>query len=215
MNTVLLIILIILGIPVLLLLNLITVVKLVRKIYPFPIPQFMTEFIDNPVRRKYWQKPDQIAQRTGAFPGAVVVEVGPGKGSYTKAVAKRIGSEGIVYAIDIQQSILDRLQERLDKAEIKNIIPKLDDAYDLDFENNSVDIIFAITCLPEIPEPVKVLKEFRRILKPGGTISFCELFLDPDYPFRRTEKKWAFEAGLVLKEEFGNWFSYQLNFSKE
>jgi ubiquinone/menaquinone biosynthesis C-methylase UbiE len=175
----------------------------------------MTEIIDNPVRRKYIQKPEQIAQRMGATPGSIVVEVGPGKGSYTRAVAKRIEPEGMVYAIDIQQPILDKLQMRIDEAGIKNIIPKLDDAYNLSFEDNSVDIIFAIACLPEIPKPVKVLKEFKRILKPRGTISLCELFIDPDYPFRRTEKKWAEEAGLILKEEYGNWWSYQLNFGKK
>ncbi len=215
MNTVLLIFLIILGIPIFFTIWLITVVKLARRLYPFPIPHFMTELIDNPVRRKYIQKPDQIAQRMGTFSGAIVLEVGPGKGSYTKAVAKRILPKGIVYATDIQQPILDKLQLRLDEVGIKNIVPKLDDAYNLDFEDNSFDIIFAIACLPEIPKPVKVLNEFKRVLKPGGTISLCELFIDPDYPLRRTEKKWAEEAGLILKEEFGNWFSYQLNFGKK
>ncbi len=215
MNTVLLIFLIILSIPLFLIIWIFVIAKIARRIYPFPIPHFMTEIIDNPVRRKYIQKPDQIAQRMGTAPGAIVLEVGPGKGSYTKAVAKRIEPEGIVYAIDIQQPILDKLQVRIDEEGIKNIIPKLDDAYNLGFEDNSVDIIFAIACLPEIPKPAKVLKEFKRILKPGGTISLCELFIDPDYPLRRTEKKWAEEAGLILKEEYGNWFSYQLNFGKK
>lgn len=215
MNTVLLIFLIIIGIPIFLIIWLLTVVKLARRLYPFPIPHFMIELIDNPFRRKYIQQPDQIALRMGAFSGAIVLEVGPGKGSYTKAVAKRIEPEGLVYAIDIQQPILDKLQLRLDGEGIKNIIPKLDDAYHLDFEDNSFDIIFAIACLPEIPKPIKVLKEFKRVLKPGGTISLCELFMDPDYPLRRTEKKWAEEAGLILNEEFGNWFSYQLNFGKK
>ena len=215
MNTFLLIFLIILGIPVFLFIWVFVIAKIGRRIYPFPIPHFMTEIIDNPVRRKYIQKPEQIAQRMGATSGSIVVEVGPGKGSYTKAVAKRIEPEGIVYAIDIQQPILDKLHKRIDEAGIKNIIPKLDDAYNLSFEDNSVDIIFAIACLPEIPKPVKVLKEFKRILKPGGTISLCELFIDPDYPFRKTEKKWAEEAGLILKEEYGNWWSYQLNFGKK
>ncbi len=214
MNTALLVFLIILGILLFPIIWTFVIAKIARRIYPFPIPHFMTEVIDNPVRRKYIQKPDQIAQRMGAAPGNIVVEVGPGKGSYTKAVARKIEPEGVVYAIDIQQPILDKLQVRIDEAGIKNIIPKLDDAYNLDFDDNSVDIIFAIACLPEIPKPVKVLKEFKRILKPGGIISLCELFIDPDYPLRRTEKKWADEASLILEEEFGNWFSYQLNFSK-
>ncbi|MHA1432018.1 MAG: hypothetical protein ACTSRV_16750 [Candidatus Freyarchaeota archaeon] len=62
--------------------------------------------------------------------------------------------------------------------------------------------------------PTKFLEECRRILKPDGLVSLCELFPDPDYPMRRTEKRWAEEAGLKLKQEYGNWFAYQLNFAK-
>ncbi len=188
------------------------IAKIARKIYPFPIPHFVVNIIDNKFRRKFIQKPDQIAERMGAKNGDIVVELGPGKGSYTIGVAKRVGSKGKVYAIDIDQRIIDRLQKRCDDEDIKNIIPKRDDAYHLNFEDESVDIIFAIACLPEIPKPIEVLKEFKRILKPTGTISLCELFIDPDYPLRSTERKWAAAAGLETKEEFGSWFAYQLNF---
>ena len=215
MHVALLIFLVIIGIPIIWLIFVLTVVKIIRKIHQFPIPSFMIFFIDNPIRRKYWQKPEEIADRMGAKPGDVIVEVGPGKGSYTIAVAKRVQPNGKVYTIDIQQSVIDRLQKRLVKEGINNIVPKVDDAYNLSFEDESVDIIFAITCLPEIPEPVRVLKEFKRILKPDGLVSLCELFIDPDYPLRKTEKKWVTEAGLFVKEEYGNWFSYQLNLCKQ
>ena len=72
-----------------------------------------------------------------------------------------------------------------------------------------------IGCLPEIPEPGRVLKECERILKPSGVVSLSEVFPDPHYPLRRTEKRWAAEAGLNFSEEFGNWFVYQLNFEKK
>ncbi|TFG19722.1 MAG: class I SAM-dependent methyltransferase [Promethearchaeota archaeon] len=189
-------------------------IKIIRKIHPFPIPAFAIRFIDNPIRRRYIQKPDLIAKRMKLEPGMQVLEIGPGKGTYTKAVAKRILPDGIVYAIDIQENIIEKLKERLAKENISNITPKIDDAYDLSFENDSIDRIFAVACLPEIPDPVKVMKEFRRVLKKDGIISLCELFIDPDYPLRKTEKKWAKSAGLIFIEQFGNFFSYQLNFGK-
>ena len=137
-----------------------------------------------------------------------------GNGSYTKAVAKKILPDGKVYAIDIQESVVKYLQRRVEKENIPNIIPKVDDAYNLSFEDESIDRIFAIGCLPEIPDPVRVLREFKRVLKPGGLVSLCELFPDPDYPWRRTEVRWAKEAGLELRQQFGTWFTYQLNFGK-
>ena len=190
------------------------IVRIIRKIYKFPIPAFATRLIDNPFRRRLIQKPELIAERMQLKPGMTVVEIGPGKGSYTKAVAEKVQPNGKVFAIDIQESIINRLKKKIKKENIQNIIPKIDDANNLSFEDESVDRIFAIACLPEIPDPIRVLREFKRILKPDGIISLSELFLDPDYPLRRTEKRWAKEAGLDFYEGFGNWFVYQLNFIK-
>jgi ubiquinone/menaquinone biosynthesis C-methylase UbiE len=145
----------------------------------------------------------------------IVVEIGPGKGSYTIAMAERVAPNGRVYAIDIQNDVVERLGKKAEKEGVTNLYPKIDDAYDLSFEDGSVDRVVAIACLPEIPEPIRALREFNRILKPGGLVCLSELFPDPDYPRRGTEKRWAEEAGFELHEEFGNWFVYQLNFRKK
>ena len=191
------------------------IIRIIRKYYKFPIPGFLTKIIDNAFRRKFIQKPWLIAERMSLEPGMVVVEIGPGKGSYTKKVAEKVLPGGKVYAIDIQESVIESLKKRIEKEGISNIIPKIDNAYNFSFETQSIDRIFAITCLPEIPEPVKALSECKRILKSDGIISFCELALDPDYVWRKTEKKWAKKAGLNFHEGFGNWFTYQLNFKKK
>ena len=46
-------------------------------------------------------------------------------------------------------------------------------------------------------------------------MSLSELLPDADYPLRGTEKRWAKEAGLDFMEEYGNFFTYQLNFVKK
>lgn len=191
------------------------ILRIIRRYYKFPIPGFMTRLIDNPIRRKFIQKPEKVVERMRLKPGMIIIEIGPGKGSYTKALAKNILPDGKVYAIDIQQSIINRLKKRIEKEGITNIIPKIDDAYNLSFEDESVDRVLMIACLPEIPDPIRVLKELKRILKPDGLISLSEMFPDPDYPRRKTEKKWAKEAGFKLDDQFGNWFVYHLNFKKK
>ena len=190
------------------------VLRIVRRYYKFPIPAFMTRLIDNPIRRKFIQKPETVAKRMNLEPGMIVVEIGPGKGSYTKSLAKSVLPDGKVYAIDIQESIIKRLKKRIEKEKIENIIPKIDDAYNLSLEDESVDRVLMIACLPEIPDPIRVLKEIKRVLKPNGLVSLSEMLPDPDYPRRKTEKKWAKEAGFELDAQFGNWFIYQLNFKK-
>jgi ubiquinone/menaquinone biosynthesis C-methylase UbiE len=188
--------------------------RIIRRYHKFPVPAFMTRLIDNPIRRKLIQKPEKVAKRIKLDSGMVVIEIGPGKGSYTKAIARNILPAGVVYAIDIQESIINHLKKRLAKEKIENIVPKIDDVYNLSFEDNSVDRVIMIACLPEIPEPIRTLKEIRRILKPDGLVSLSEMLPDPDYPRRKTEIRWANEAGFELDEKFGNWFIYQLNFKK-
>jgi len=192
-----------------------TILRLVRRYRKFPIPSIITELIDNSVRRRYIQRPDVLADMMDLQPGMVVVEIGPGKGSFTKAVAERVLPGGILFAIDIQESVIERLIARVKREGITNISPRVDDAYDLSFDDESVDRVFAIACLPEIPEPVRALREFHRVLKPDGLLCLSELFMDADYPRRSTEKRWAEETGFALKEEFGSFFVYQLNFEKK
>jgi len=190
------------------------VLRIIRRYHKFPVPAFMTRLIDNPIRRKLIQKPETVARRMKLEPGMTIIEIGPGKGSYTKAIATSVLPDGKVYAIDIQESIINRLKKRIQKENIENIIPKIGDVYNFSFEDESVDRVLMIACLPEIPEPIRALKEIKRVLKPNGLVSLSEMLPDPDYPRRKTEKKWAKEAGFELDEQFGNWFIYQLNFKK-
>lgn len=144
-----------------------------------------------------------------------MVEIGPGKGSYTIDVAKRVLTDGKVYAVDIQNTVIDNLRKKVKREGVTNVFPIVDDAYNLSFEDGSVNRVFAIACLPEIPDPVRVLREAHRILREDGLVCLSELLPDPDYPRRKTEIGWAEKAGFELDEMFGNWFIYQLNFRKK
>ncbi len=209
---------ILLGILILflsILVFILVILKIIRYFYKFPIPAILTRVIDNPFRRRFIQRPDVLVERMQLESGMIVVEIGPGKGTYTLAVAEKILPDGKVYTVDIQESVIKQLKMRIAKEGISNIIPKIDNVYNFSFTDESVDRVLANACLPEIPVPIKVLQECYRILKPDGLVCLCELFPDPDYPRRKTEKRWAEEAGLELRHEFGNWFAYQLNFGKK
>jgi len=188
--------------------------RIARRWLKFPTPAFMTLIIDNPIRRRLIQNPEIIAERMRLEPGMTVVEVGPGKGSYTFAVAQRI-TPGTIYGCDIQPAVVDRLKARAARMGVTNVDARVEDAYGFSFDNDSVDRVLMIACLPEIPDPVRVLKECRRILQPGGLVCLSEILPDPDYPLRSTERRWAVEAGLELDSEYGNLFVYQLHFRKQ
>lgn len=191
------------------------ILRLIKQYRHVPAPAIATQLLDNPIRRKFIQKPETVAERMHLKSGMIVVEIGPGKGSYTIEVAKRILPDGKVYAIETQEAVVNSLRMKVDREGVTNVFPMVDNAYNMSFEDGSVDRVFVIACLPEIPDPVRVLKEVHRILKLNGLVSLSELFPDPDYPRRKTEIRWAEEAGFMLDETFGNWFIYQLNFRKK
>ena len=190
-----------------------TLGRLVRRLWRFPIPSFLTQLIDNPLRRRIIQPPGEFADRLRLEPGMSVVEIGPGKGSYTFEVARRV-APGTIYACDIAPYVVEKLRERAEKEGLTNVDARIEDVFHLGFPDSSIDRVYMIATLPEIPSPVEALMECRRVLKPGGLLSLSELLFDPDYPLRRTEKRWAVEAGFVLEEEYGGLVCYQLNYGK-
>jgi len=188
------------------------VLKLIRRLWKFPIPAILTGVIDNPIRRKM-QPPKILADRIRLQSDMFVLEVGPGKGTYTFEVAKRVPN-GKIITIDIQESVVRKLKKKCERLGITNVEPKVMDVYNLNFENEMFDRIFLICCLPEIPDPIYALKELNRVLKPDGLLCLAEVFPDPDYPLPRTEIRWAKNAGFTLDSKHGNWFIYYLIFSK-
>ena len=206
------IILIILSLP-LLALTLHTIIRIIRYFYKFPMPQFMADAIDNPLRRKI-QPPDEMAIRHGVEPGMLVLEIGPGNGRYTVATAKRLGSQGRLLTIDIEPRMIKRVNERISAEGVTNVTGLVADVYQLPFKESWFDVIYLITVIGEIPDPDRAMREFHRLLTDSGSLAFSELILDPDYPLAGTLIRKAANAGYRLGEKIGKLGHYTLKFIK-
>jgi len=187
------------------------VVRLVRKIYPFPIPATMTRLIDNPLRRRFFSAGKSL-DLVGIRPGMEVLELGPGTGFFTLEAARRLGPMGKLYSIDIEPQVIAILKEKTQH--LTNVEARVGDAYELGLPDESLDLAFLVAVLGEIPDHVRALREIHRVLKADGILSITEMLPDPDYPLRRTVVRWCQEAGFELVEKHGNLFYYTLNFRK-
>ena len=191
-------------------------VRVFRKIYHFPAPAFIGQFLDSDVRR-WLQPPDKIIERSHIKQGMIVIDLGCGSGAFTPFAARVVGKEGKVYAVDIQPAMLQQLERKLAEAEnqdIKNIEFKQASAYDLPFDENSINLVYMVTVLPEIPDRGRALREIKRILKPGGILAVTEFLPDPDYPLRSTTIKLCQREGFVLADNLGNLWNYTVRFKK-
>ena len=190
-----------------------TLVRLVRHFYKFPMPEFLANAIDNPLRRKI-QPPAEMPIRHGIEAGMTVLEVGPGNGRYTMELARRVGSAGKVITVDIEPKMIERVTQRAQAEGVTNLEARVANVYALPFEDGSLDAVCMITVIGEIPAPLRAMGEFYRVLKPSGTLAFSELWLDPDYPLAGTLIQQASQANFRLKRKLGNFFAYTLVFEK-
>lgn len=191
-------------------------VRVFRKLYHFPAPPFIGWFLDSSIRRCV-QPPDKIIERSGIKPGMTVIDLGCGSGAFTTFVARVIGEQGKVYAVDIQPAMLQQLECKLAKAEnqgIKNIELRQASAYKLPFEENSIDLVYMITVLPEIPDRGRALREIKRALKPDGVLAVTEFLPDPDYPLRLPTTKICQREGFIVDDNTGNLWNYTVRFKK-
>ena len=116
--------------------------------------------------------------------------------------------------IDIEPKIIAQMKVRIHEAGLANVTARVADVYRLPFEDHTFDAIYMIAVIGEIPKPELALREFHRVLSPGGVLAFSELLSDPDYPRASTLTHLASETGFVPKHQLGNFFSYTLNFVK-
>jgi len=191
-------------------------IRIIRKSYHFPAPAFIGRFLDSNMRRRL-QPPDKLIERSGIKQGMTVLDLGCGGGAFTPFAARAVGGQGKVYAVDIQPAMLQQLEHKLARPEnqdIKNIELKQASAYDLPFEENSMDLVYMVTVLQEIPDRSRALRETKRVLKPGGILAVTEFLPDPDYPLSSTTIKICQREGFVLDDNLGNLWNYTVRLKK-
>ena len=98
--------------------------------------------ISGPFRKLF--EPSQRLVEPYAKKGDVVADLGCRTGFYTLVLAKAVGPEGKVYAVDINKKCIETLKKKVDKAGYHNIEAHATTAADLNFiKDRSVDFILA------------------------------------------------------------------------
>jgi ubiquinone/menaquinone biosynthesis C-methylase UbiE len=172
--------------------------------------------LDSDLRRAL-QPPGVVVARSGIGEGMQVLEIGCGSGAYTTAVARAVGPRGHVYALDFQPGMLRQLARKLARPEnqdIQNVTLLNKSAYELPFADGTLDLVYTITVLQEIPDPLRTLREAYRALKPGGALAVTEWLPDPDFPLPETTMHLGRAAGFVVEAALGNLWHYTVRFRK-
>ncbi|MDG5814729.1 class I SAM-dependent methyltransferase [Chitinispirillales bacterium ANBcel5] len=96
-----------------------------------------------------------------------VLEIASGTGIITLEIAEKANK---VYGCDISPEMVNVANEKLNKTKIKNIKFEVQDAYELDYMEESFDIVIASNVLHIMINPERALSSVYKVLKPNGIL---------------------------------------------
>ncbi len=167
-------------------------------------------------RRVASMKMDETLADLALKPGMIVADIGAGSGLFSRPIAKAVAPSGKVYAVDIQQDLLDYIDKRDQEEHISNVRTVLGAFEDPKLPERDVDLAFINDVLHHIEKRAAYLKALGGYLKPSGRIAIIEMNKDdPNTPHRNQPEllvsrdeimSWMSDAGFKLVEEHADLF---------
>ena len=146
------------------------------------------DWLERPEREQE-ERSDLLVPTLKLKPGDAVADIGAGTGYYTRRLAKAVGTNGVVYAVEIQQEMLDILTHKLAGEKIFNVKPVRGTITNPKLARASVDLILMVDVYHEFDHPFEMVEAMCQALKPGGRIVFVEFRgEDPNVPIKRVHK---------------------------
>jgi arsenite methyltransferase len=159
--------------------------------------------------RDQWQQRDRVIQSLRIRPGDRVADIGSGGGYFVFALAKAVGPDGKVYAVDVDPTMNDLVAERAKKERTGNVEVVLAKPDDPILPLAGVDLIFTSNTYHHIDNRVGYLTNLRKYLRPNGRIAIVEFDrrgwfqgLWKHYTPSEFIKKEMEQAGYSLQQEF-------------
>jgi protein-L-isoaspartate O-methyltransferase len=147
------------------------------------------DWLERP-EREVEERTDLLVEALGLKPGDAVADIGAGTGYFSWRIAKRIGDTGKVYAVEIQQEMLDLLMANMQKRGVGGIVkPVLGTVQDPKLPDASSDLILLVDVYHEFDFPYEMTRAMVKALKPGGRLVFVEYRgEDPQVPIKKLHK---------------------------
>jgi len=135
--------------------------------------------------RAHEERPDLVLAALDITPGMVIADIGAGTGYYTRRMARRTGSRGMVYAVEAQPAMMALLEKHLARHLATNVKAVLGTATDPRVPPESIDLAVMVDVYHEFEYPYEMLAAIVRGLKPGGRLVFVEFKAnDPAVPIK-------------------------------
>jgi len=119
----------------------------------------------------------QIVHEGDIFPGARVLEAGAGSGALTCSLLRAVGPDGQVISYDVRADHAEHARRNVET--FFGCVPDnwrlvISDIVDADLPDGSVDVVTTRSVLIYVKDKAAALREFYRVLRPGGRVSLAE-----------------------------------------
>ena len=122
---------------------------------------------------------EDFLQEVDIQQGDTVLDYGCGPGSYVVPAARIAGAAGRVHALDMHPLALRMVTERARKADLTNVSTILSDCA-TGLDDDSVEVVLLYDIYHDLSDPLAVLTELRRVLRPDGVLSSHDHHLKGD-----------------------------------
>ena len=150
--------------------------------------------------------------RSGIKEGDHVLDYGCGPGFSTIPAAKIVGSQGMIYALDIHPSAKKIIEKKIKKYNLKNVKPIITED-ETGLPDESIDIALLFNVIFMIKNQEKLIDELHRVLKKGSIISIVNNGLGSKFKSKQIAedslvKLVCKNEKFVLSEKIGNNFNF-------
>lgn len=129
-------------------------------------------------KRDGWQWRDRVIESLNLKKDDKVLELGPGNGYFTFTLAEKIAPSGQVFAVDVDEKAIARIQARVAEDKIANLQASVYDGTLIDLKGQKANMIFSVNVYHHLPEQIKYFEKLKSHLAPGGRIAVIDHHLE-------------------------------------
>lgn len=138
-----------------------------------PLYKLITNLEDS--KKENEKQPDKVIAALGVKKGETVADVGAGTGLYSFRIASRVGIEGKVYAVEIEDELLNYIRNKMATTKVTNVIPVKSSDTGPNLPDACCDKIIVTNSYYYFKDPVMFMKNVRKALKLGGLVAIIDL----------------------------------------
>jgi arsenite methyltransferase len=124
--------------------------------------------------RDQWQQPQKVIESLALRPGDHVADLGSGSGYFTFRLAEAVGSQGKVYAVDVDREMNDlvaKASKGKNTGNVELILARPDDPM---LPPMGIDLVFTVNTYHHFENRVTYFQRVRKYLRPGGRIAVID-----------------------------------------